>query len=58
MAGIIVHPEKISDKSGLKALCPFDAIEVQPDGLIQITAGCRLCKNPHARMKRTGDFCC
>ncbi len=45
MAGIIVHPEKISDKSGLKALCPFDAIEVQADGLIQITAGCRLCKN-------------
>lgn len=45
MAGIIVHPEKISDKSVLKALCPFDAIEVQADGLIQITAGCRLCKN-------------
>ncbi len=45
MAGIIVHPEKISDKSLLKELCPFDAIEVQADGLIQITAGCRLCKN-------------
>ena len=45
MAGIIVHPEKITDKSVLKALCPFDAIEVQSDGLIQITAACRLCKN-------------
>ncbi len=45
MAGIIVHPEKISDKTALAALCPFDAIEVQADGLIQITAACRLCKN-------------
>lgn len=45
MAGIIVHPEKINDKNALKALCPFDAIEVQADGVIQITTGCKLCKN-------------
>ena len=45
MAGIIIHPEKISDKSVLTGLCPFDAIEVQADGLIQINAACKLCKN-------------
>ena len=45
MAGIIINPEKINDRSILKSLCPFDAIEVQSDGLIRITEACRLCKN-------------
>ena len=45
MAGIIIHPEKITDKSTLAALCPFDAIEVKGDGMVEITAGCKLCKN-------------
>jgi len=44
MGGIYIHPEKISDFEKVKNLCPFGAIEVSPDGTIQINSGCRVCK--------------
>ena len=44
MAGIIIHPEKINDKTGLADLCPFGAIEVNPDGTVTINSACKMCK--------------
>ena len=45
MSRIVIHPEKISDKSAAKALCPFGAIEENPDGSLAIGAGCKMCRN-------------
>ncbi|MHC1772409.1 MAG: FAD-binding protein [Flexilinea sp.] len=44
MAGIVVHPEKISSLLSLEEICPFGAIEIHSDGTVQINAACRLCK--------------
>lgn len=44
MAGIVVHPEKISSTVGLEEICPFGAIEIHAGNTVQINAACRLCK--------------
>ncbi|MBP7228197.1 MAG: electron transfer flavoprotein subunit alpha/FixB family protein [Longilinea sp.] len=44
MAGIVIHPEKISDAQALTALCPFGALCCTPDGRLEITEACRMCK--------------
>ena len=44
MTKIIVHQEKILDKEEAIKLCPFDAIEVSSEGLVEINAGCKMCK--------------
>ena len=43
MAKILINQNKAVDKDSLPALCPFGAIEVK-DGIIDITAGCKMCK--------------
>lgn len=44
MAGIVIHPEKISDAQALVAICPFGALCCTPDGRLEVTEACRMCK--------------
>ena len=45
MGGIIIHHELIEgDPSQLVAFCPFGALCCSPEGRLDITAGCKMCK--------------
>jgi electron transfer flavoprotein alpha subunit len=44
MAGIVIHPEKITDAQALVAICPFGALCCTPDGRLEVTEACRMCK--------------
>jgi electron transfer flavoprotein alpha subunit len=43
MAEILIHPEKIPDRSTVAALCPFGALDVTAGG-VAVTSACRMCK--------------
>ncbi len=45
MPKIIIHQEKATDRDALVKLCPFGAIEIGTNGNIEITEGCRMCRN-------------
>jgi electron transfer flavoprotein alpha subunit len=45
VGGIVIHHEIIQgDPQNLIALCPFGALCCAPDGRLEITAGCKMCK--------------
>ena len=45
LAGIVIHHENIkSDPRDLFSLCPFGALCCTPEGRLEITAGCKMCK--------------
>ncbi len=45
MGGLIIHHEMIQgDAQNLVSLCPFGALCCTPEGRLEITAGCKMCK--------------
>ncbi|MBQ6137638.1 MAG: electron transfer flavoprotein subunit alpha/FixB family protein [Kiritimatiellae bacterium] len=44
MSYIKVHQDKIADREAAKALCPFGAIAENAEGVLEIGAGCRMCR--------------
>ncbi len=45
MGGIVIHHEMLQgDPQNLIPLCPFGALCCSPEGRLEITAGCKMCK--------------
>lgn len=43
MSKILINQSRVEDKSGIMALCPFDAIE-DVNGVLAINAACKVCR--------------
>jgi len=44
MSHILIHQDRIADRTAAKALCPFGAIGENAKGELEIGAGCRMCR--------------
>lgn len=44
MGGIRIHHELVNDPQGLVAICPFGALCCTPEGKLEITSACKVCK--------------